>query len=200
MTFVNKEADDARRPQYFKRYIAKKDAEKLTKESALDFNYQRFMGLIKYSDAKQKLDKDDIEIVNVYVLRNVFRNEVFVDRNIGHLIRLNNKWVDYLKFDDFEIYGAKIVMDRVMGSLSARTFMKELHGKTSLRVEGAIFIKNTFYTLTQIILPDSFVDLPSNLTTKKIWDEARVQILGKDYEKEMLLMSVNKSLKIVGKG
>lgn len=199
MTFVK--ADDNRKPKFYKRCISKENAEKLTKESPLDFNYQRYVGLIKYAEAKQELGKDDIEIKNLYVLRNVYKNEVFVDRNDNHVFELNNDcWTEYFRYDDYEVYGAKMIIDRAMGSLPARIFMRELHGKTNLRVEGAIFIKDTFYTLTQVILPDSFVDLPSNLKTRKIEDLYNVQVLGENFEKEMCLMAVNSALKIVKKG
>lgn len=199
MTFVK--ADDNRKPKCYKRCISKENAEKLTKESPLDFNYKRYVGLIKYAEAKQELGKDDIEIKNLYVLRNVYKNEVFVDKNTSHVFGLNNDcWTEYLRYDDYEVYGAKMIIDRAMGSLPARIFMRELHGKTNLRVEGAIFIKDTFYTLTQVILPDSFVDLPSNLKTRKIEDLYNVQVLGENFEKEMCLMAVNSALKIVKKG
>lgn len=199
MSFVV--ADDNRKPKCYKRCISRENIEKLTKENPFNFNYRRYVGLIKYAEAKQELGKDDIEIKNLYVLRNVYKNEVFVDRNDNHVFELNNDcWTEYFRYDDYEVYGAKMIIDRAMGSLPARIFMSELHGKTNLRVEGAVLIKDTFYTLTQVILPDSFVDLPSNLKTKKIMDLYNVQIIGVDYEKEMRLMAVNSALKIVEKG
>lgn len=210
---MNETVDEKKRAiVYYKLVVPKNELENLKAKDKYNFDYTYYLSLCNTVKAKAVFknsrtvrdfetpcSEDEVEVVHLVVLRNVYNNEVIrkKDANESYVFQLENVWIDDCPFDDYSVLGAKKIVDRVFGSMNARDFTVELAGKTSLKVCGAVYLKGKIYVLTQIIFPDYFPSMPSNLRNEKIYDLDSVQTIGGDDINSFLERRVFQTLAIV---
>ena len=210
---MNETVDEKKRAiVYYKLVVPKNELENLKAKDKYNFDYTYYLSLCNTVKAKAffknsrtvrdfeaPCSEDEVEVVHLVVLRNVYNNEVIrkKDANESYVFQLENVWIDDCPFDDYSVLGAKKIVDRVFGSMNARDFTVELAGKTSLKVSGAVYFKGKIYVLTQIIFPDYFPSMPSNLRKEKIYDLDSVQTIGGDDINSFLERRVFQTLAIV---
>ena len=210
---MNETVDEKKRAiVYYKLVVPKNELENLKAKDKYNFDYTYYLSLCNTVKAKAffknsrtvrdfepPCSEDEVEVVHLVVLRNVYNNEVIrkKDANESYVFQLENVWIDDCPFDDYSVLGAKKIVDRVFGSMNARDFTVELAGKTSLKVCGAVYLKGQIYVLTQIIFPDYFPSMPSNLRKEKIYDLDSVQTIGGDDINSFLERRVFQTLAIV---
>lgn len=197
---------------YYRLVVPKNELENLKAKDKYNFDYTYYLSLCNTVKAKAffknsrtardfeiPCSEDEVEVVHLVVLRNVYNNEVIrkKDANESYVFQLENVWIDDCPFDDYSVLGAKKIVDRVFGSMNASDFTAELAGKTSLKVCGAVYLKGKIYVLTQIIFPDYFPSIPSNLRKEKIYDLDSVQTIGGDDINSFLERRVFQTLAIV---
>ena len=210
---MNETVDEKKRAiVYYRLVVPKNELENLKAKDKYNFDYTYYLSLCNTVKAKAffknsrtvrdfeaPCSEDEVEVVHLVVLRNVYNNEVIrkKDANESYVFHLENVWIDDCPFDDYSVLGAKKIVDRVFGSMNARDFTVELAGKTSLKVCGAVYLKGKIYVLTQIIFPDYFPSMPSNLRKEKIYDLDSVQTIGGDDINSFLERRVFQTLAIV---
>lgn len=182
--------DEKKRAIFYKIVVPKDklDILKAKDKGSFDYTYYLFVNSVAKTlsfgkSSKDSVCDDDIEVVHLVVLRNVYNNEVIrkKDSSDSYVFQLENIWIDDCPFDDYTVLSAKKIMDRLFGGMQAKDFTAELFGKTSLKVCGATYMKGKIYVLTQIIFPDYFPSMPYNLKREKIYNLDRViQFGGKD--------------------
>lgn len=199
---IRNEVEERRKLILNKVFIKREDIEKITDLKEEKFDYGVYLQLNNLAKVDSVLRKEDIEVRYIIVARNIYNNEVFVKKDADtYYYPVENLWADICPFDDYSVLSAKRYIDRFFGGVNAGDFKKELAGKTSIKVCGAVFIAGVFYVLTQIIFPDEMQwSFPNILAKKKIWDLDKVTFVSldeKDMAENSLRRTIHKELAIV---
>jgi hypothetical protein len=134
---MNETVDEKKRAiVYYKLVVPKNELENLKAKDKYNFDYTYYLSLCNTVKAKAffknsrtvrdfetPCSEDEVEVVHLVVLRNVYNNEVIrkKDANESYVFHLENVWIDDCPFDDYSVLGAKKIVDRVFGTLLSFT-------------------------------------------------------------------------------